>query len=338
MPEDKAAMAPLPMTGDRAAALRLLIRWLQHEGEIDSHRPSLEQIADLCGVGRDGLNRFLRRQLKRDEDLNRAADYAAHLSGVLHSQPDIPAPVGDLLEAVYGIALPGNSVIDMPDVAAHRSLSQAEEGASPLDPLLGLHFLVRIANEAVPDPASDPADPRTMPGWSLGLLNLPPPQVQTGRHHPLFKLSQTGRNLHDLDVEGVVLAKSDRIVLEGVSTGLRRRWVASLPVSTDGVAVYRAPGRFRPLRGVMLGLSTSRAAFAGPFLLYPVPETVLPPGAKAPDRERFGEIHDAARRVLGVFDLEETLQRMAQCGVQADENDLVAMRRLASQSLLFSTA
>lgn len=324
----------------RTEAVRLLIRWAQHDAQIDGAKANLEILAKHLGSDRDKLNRFLLGNLNRDEILQRADALAEKLRLVLKAQKALPAPIIEVMERVYGpeVREAAGEIIQSAHVLGFRSLTEMAENAPSIAPLEGLSFAVRVANEFIQDPASPAGDPRFVHGWSLSVLNVLPEHVQTGRHHPLFKFRQEGRNGYRTDIEGVVVPRRDRILFEGVDVQERRAFMASLAINLDDLERYRKLDPPRSLRGLMLGLSSARAPFAALFDVLPIPGSVLPEEASEDEQTAFKRIYYEAREAAGVRDLEGTLHHMRKLGVVADRNRLEQLQLNSAQSLVLSTA
>lgn len=324
----------------RTEAVRLLIRWAQHDAQIDGAKANLEILARHLGSDRDKLNKFLLGNLNRDELRQRGDALAEKLRWVLKAQQSLPAPIVEVMERVYGPDAEdaAGGIIESPHVLSFRSLTETARNAPSVQPLEGLSFAVRVANEFVPDPEGTPGEPRFVHGWSLSVLNVLPAHLQTGRHHPLFKFRQEGRNGYRTDIEGVVVPRRDRILFEGVDVADRRAFMASLAINLDDLERYRTLETPQPLRGLMLGLSSGLAPFSAPFDLLPIPGSVLPRTPSETDAAVFRDIYVAARRAAGVRDLDGTLQRMAELGVVVDRSRLEQLYRNSTQNPVFSAA
>lgn len=330
MPQD--AVADL----DRAASIRLLIRWIQHEGGLSSQGGSarLEDIAEALDLSRTQLNRFLQQELNTTEEVQRADEIAQRLRPRLDKRKDLPFSITRLLEDLYGppdIALPKDAVVTDLAVVRMRSMMANEAYSDEhVTPVFGLSLLIRQSNELV----------RTGPdtyqrGWSLSLLNMPPSHIQRGAHHPVFRLTQTSLAGTSMTIQGIALARRDRLTLQGIETQQRRSFTASVALpDDDGWTVFH--NSEAPLNGVMLGLSSSRANFACLFELFKVPGSTLDKNASGAAKERFRALYNSAREATGVRNLEETVTILNRLGIKASEAHLLRLKQRGDDSPLLS--
>lgn len=303
-------------------AVVLLIRWLEHNvpGPGGKKR-SIESIAKALYISRHVLNRFLSEKLNRDEQAERARDYAKTLKPLLDQGRPFPRSILDLYATVYG----DNETLDQkgpdkpverPEVLRHRSMVRVPKEHAPIEPLVGLSALVRTANEHVKDKDSEEPD-AMLPGWSISILNVPPQQVQKGYNHPLFVLRQKGLARSDLTIEGVVLTLGDRLVFKGIDNIATRTFNATMPVGADWKE-YRNSGEKAPIygSGVMLGLSSERGVFAGLFDLFAIPRSTLPENHKPEDMDAFKDRYKkAVDKHAGVRDLKGTVAALEALGI-----------------------
>ena len=210
-------------------------------------------------------------------------------------------------------------------------------GASGPSNLEGLSILVRPSNEPLRDGGvlSDAV--------SLSLLNVIPPHVQFGRHHPLFKLSQKGVAGTLVDIEGILLCQSGRFVLSGRDTVERRNMIASIYVEPDSVRGFRSAGAARKggLSGVMLGLSNQRVHFGSLFKLFWIPGSFLSESdiKMKSKREAFSKLYDKLRYdTIGVYLERDVEAALASIGVEGASSTIATMLERSADDRVFRIA
>ncbi len=321
---------------DRAVPIRLLIRWIQHEGGLDNHGGGarLEDISEALGLSRTQLNRFLHKELNTAEEQKRADALAQRLRSLLENRRSLPPAITRLMEDLYGpqqVDLPEHAVVTDPAVLRMRSMmTNTDHSIEYVEPFFGLNIILRQANGFVKNP-----DGAELRGWSLSLLNMPPSHIQRGEHHPVFKMIQTSRAGNRMRIEGIALARRDRLTLQGIETRQRRSFTASVALpDDDGWPDFRKG--LHPLNGVMLGLSSTRANFGCLFELFHIPNSMLIKDGKTLSEDRFRQLHAAAREATGVRNLEETVDTLRSLGIKATENHLARLKQRGDDSPLLS--
>jgi len=321
-------------------SMRLILRWVQHDAGLPGRaKTNLDDIAEAVGISRDKLNKFLARTGNPDEMKRRHSEIAERLVPTLGQYKEIPPQIAHLLDDVYDgqVATVREDVVESPRVIAHKALIRPDEDEETrLRPLYGVSLIVRRANETVAAPREDDPDART-PGWSISILNVPPAHVMAGNHHPLFKLRQYGFTQQEVTIEGVVIAKGERITLQGLELGEGRPFTGLINANHERWKNYRpAQGAVRTdgtaIQGLMLGLSSGRVHFATIMELYALPNSVLPKGADDGARKVFDEQYERAKQVVGVHSLEAAVEKLNGLGIGATVGHLQDMRDRATQS------
>ena len=265
----------LRVTPQRMESLRMLIRWVQHEGGLDSPgKINLDTVSEKLSVTRDQLNRFLANIGTEDDLKKRHRELAANLYPFIEKRGALTPSPRRLAEDVYGDETLGmvRGVIENPRVIGHKALTVPEPNArEQIKPLEGLNVIVRMANEYVGDESDE--EQGVTRGWSVSVLNVPPRGVQEGDHHPLFKLRQVGTSNHPLTIEGVVVPRGDRLVLQGIEVQEQKAFSATVALSHDKWIAYRPEqDKLRTeaiaSSGVMLGLSSSKMPFVALFEIF----------------------------------------------------------------------
>lgn len=313
--------------------MRLLIRWVQHEAGLlpGDKGASLETIVLNLGTTRGQLTKLLSDDFSnwktRDD---RVATVATALKPILDRHEGKPDPVVMLMEAVYGPqTVPLDlEVVKSPQVLKHRALSDTDADKDFQRPLVGLSFLLRVANEPAPKPRPDDPHASTL-GFSLGLLTVPLPSAQRGKRHPLFKLAQRSVDANnEVTIEGVIAQQPDRLVLEGIARVQSRAFLATLPIDPNSWPEFRTAPKSDPAirAGVLHGVSTAGKAFVGPFRLIAVPDGVPPATRTSAEQRRFDDIYQQAKSLIGVRDLDGTLAALQSLGLRIDAAVLDALR------------
>lgn len=317
---------PVDLPQNRAAALRLLIRWIQHEGGMAPGAGStrLNDIADTLGLSRQQLNRFLHQDMKSDEEARRADEIAEVLKTLLEHRADLPPPILQTFEYAFGAVdevLPKDAVVT--DQAVLRMRSMMADEVSDASPLFGLHMLVRQSNEFVRDEQGNEAR-----GWSMSLLNIPPKYVQHGRHHPVFRLSQISKARYELVVQGIALVRKDRLVLQGLDSTNHQPMTAimAIPGNDPWPAFHQGESH---LSGVMLGLNRDGGSFGGLFNLFAIPNSRLSATAGPAAEQRFDALHRDAHDAAGVRTLAQTLHKLRSLGIRTSEQELLLLKQRA---------
>lgn len=315
---------------DQIAAMRFLLRWLRDEVKINSESLTRDTLARHLGINRDKLGKFLNQKLKREES-KRFEELKAPLRKLLAMVEEWPGPVSQLVQEIYGVddAQTVGPVVDIPRVIRHFALAEVLEAKNNpnIEQLYGLNVLIRLANETVPAP--ELRKDAMLPGWSVALLNVPPPHVQSGDHHPVFKIRQRGKNANaPLDIEGIIAIQQGRLILQGIDVQEKRPFNATLTIAGDWES-YRDQTLERKVvgSGVMLGLSSSKSPFGSLFEIFAVPETRLTSNSTQAEILKFREIYKAAvDQVIGVRNLQETIKILKLIGVDAEAEKLREMR------------
>lgn len=337
--QDSIEIQVSPPSETATSSLRILIRWLQNEGglkdvELANGKSGarLDEIAQLGGLSRDKLNKFLGQSLSEDETARRYRDLAIRLQPQFVNRRGLPALIRQGSLDVYGQnAFAPEGIVRNANVIDHKSLTPVEESARiQLAPLEGINVVVRVANETVRTEDGDLKE-----GFSLSLLNVPPKHVQEGTYHPLFKIRQKGRADNTIKFEGVVVVKKDRLSLQGIEGINERSFNASVTLNDEKLRLYRSDqSPAASLSGVMLGLSNAGTHFGGLFSLYAVPGGVLPSKAGVDARIRFDALFNSVKEQIGVRTMEETHVAMRSLGIKVELSDLQRLRERSKEPLL----
>ena len=201
--------------------------------------------------------------------------------------------------------------------------------------IAGLSVLIRPSNEQVKENGA------ISEGLSLSIVNLIPEHIETGDFHPVFKIRQRGVRGAVIDIEGVVLAQEDRIVLSGRDTELKRNAVVSIYYNSDEALTYRNFGARRKRRGfsgVMLGLSNQRAHFASLFRMYAIKGGFVAPDEASDNqvRSQFVDRYESARDLAGVYSEDRLLQVLESLGIRDVADDIGEMMKFADAERIFS--
>lgn len=321
----------LPASEPRQAALRDLLRHVHHEGGLNKPgRVNWDLIADSVGVSRDQLNRFLTQIGNSTELAERHQKIGERLLPILQKK-ELPRHIRAMVSDVYGdyALAPQTPVIKTARVLQHKAIVPAALNAREIiRPLEGLSVMVRPANEVVPAPREDDKT-AVARGWSISLVNVPPEHIQPGDHHPLFKILQRGVTTTVTTIEGIVIARPDRIALEGMTLGENRSVSASIAIPHEPWQYFRtnADSGAAPVSpsGIVLGVASGGSSFATLFELYAIGQTTLKRGATTTERNAFNKAYSKARNAIGVRDLDETLTVLASLGITADRKRLLEM-------------
>ncbi|MGH1415955.1 MAG: hypothetical protein ACRBB0_20890 [Pelagimonas sp.] len=333
-------------------SLRTVIRWVQHEGGLPEPTGSsssngkiqsgatLEKIAERADTNLDRLNKFLKKKLNTNEEEKQFTLIASGLSSVLEDRKDIPVIIRTALQDVFGAtAFAPRGIIKNSMVIGHRSLIPREEKIRDrIKPFEGLSVILRRANETVPDKARNEPGAITR-GWSLSLLNIPPKHVQEGAYHPLFKLKQRAKTRNTMKIEGVVVVKADRLVLQGIETTNDKSFTASVFLNDERLTNYRTERLEEPpmtLSGVMLGLASTYQHFGALFEIFAVPGGTLEKGANQSEIARFDQYYSATKEAAGVRDLADTLDVLHGLGIKATEDQLIQLQTRAAEGDLLT--
>ena len=335
-----------PENNDRAAALRILVRHLQHTREATS---TIIELAELAGLAREKLHDFLSNNIKRDK----AAVYeqiATKLAKQLRPLRKENSTLAHAVSQVYGesanwdsVGGNGKPIVGLSAARAKRSIKEDEAMHHAALPLLyGLSALVRMSNEFVQDPKS----PGThYQGYSLSILNVIPPYFQKGEH-TLFKLRQRGRAVGaTVDIEGAVLMQNDRILLAGADVGQDRPIFASAFLNLQDLALYRAVDAGRTtndpakvISGVMTGVSNTRAHFGALFDLVYIPGSFVAEKDVADQvrAEQFKEVYRKARDATGVSNRDTLMKKLDDLGIKVPEQIFVDLLERSHNSPVLS--
>ena len=196
-------------------------------------------------------------------------------------------------------------------------------------------MIARRANEYVGDESHE--EQGVTRGGSVSVLNVPPRGVQEGDHHPLFKLRQVGTSNHPLTIEGVVVPRGDRLVLQGIEVQEQKAFSATVALSHDKWIAYR-PDQDK-LRteaiassGVMLGLSSSKMPFVALFEIFAVPQSSLPEAPSPEDLQAFDVRYEFVKDAAGVRTLEETVEALNRIGIPTSADQLTEIRKRSSKT------
>ena len=314
------------------AEMRLLLRYLQYEGGLSAEgRATLDELSDALDVTRDQLNRYLGQLGNRTDLEERHKTIARSLYILLKDRRDLPPHIRTMLSDIYGEgAFPSNQEVVTSDrVIQHRSLvPQIEDPRKVLKPFEGLNVLVRPANESVPKPTETDPLGRTQ-GWSVSVLNIPPIYVQEGDHHPLFKLRQIGQNRNELTVEGIVIVRNDRIVLQGMTLGESKSFQAILTLSSDRMSQYRVEPDQRAnsvaISGLFSGVSSGGSAFGCLVEAFAIPDSTLPRNATNTEKAAFMQRYEQAKKAAGVRDIDATIEALEGIGILTTRETLMEL-------------
>ena len=324
--------------------LRLVLRYLQHEGGLGkkSGKVKLDDLAEALDITRDQLNRFLSQMGNKGDLKERHHIIANQLYPILLKKQKLPPHIKAMMSDIYGEgAFPASEAVVTTDrVIGHRSLIPAANNAREIiNPLEGLNALVRPANEVVPAPTEQ--DPMAVTrGWSVSILNIPPKHVQEGDHHPVFKIRQIGQGNNEMLIEGVVIAKPDRIVLQGMTLGETRTVQAIITVSPEKSQQYRPAGEIKgnatPKTGLFNGVSSGGSAFGCLFKLFAIPGSTLTEPASEEGTAQFRKTYDLAKEVAGVRDLAGTVSALSKLGIATDQDTLMELAKRSTLSPILS--
>lgn len=333
----------IPDSDPPSLALRLLILWFRAEGRLpDTDTPKADEIGRALGMkDSKALNKLLRRDDNRDRLQSQAETVAANLRPLLTAMEPLPPEIRALMDTVYGPEpeVPLNDPtkpVKSPSVLREKSMTTTT-GAPPVDAAMvyGLNLLVRPANETV-----RAGFRQYVEGWSLALLTVPPPHIQEGHHHPVFKLIQASSSdgYTTFGIEGILVPRSDRLLLQGVEAAERKTFTAVLSTPPDALRTYNdtAAETATPLFGAMLGLSNAKQNFASFFHCYHVPGTALLPQATDLDHQAFRDRYNALKRAAGVRTFEDTLKTLHANGVHAPPERLNRLRERSEVGLIFN--
>ncbi len=336
-----------PYSEHSAGALRQLIHFILAEQNLTQG-----EYAERSNLSRNAFSAFMNRKCKLDGAQKCYQKLAKTVLNDLRAgRSRLPVYMSSAVHAVYNSELaqtlvesgPGNSkakpvrrgIIRSSTVLARNSGypqdDNAERVKANLHLISGLSALVRPANETV----------EGEPGVSLSIVNMIPIHVEAGDYHPVFKIRQVGAKGGVVDIEGVILAQADRVVLTGRDSELSRNVVLSVFYNSEVAENYRSlePGKKRRgLSGVMLGLSSQRAHFTTLFRMYAIPESYVP--AESVDDKRilkkFELLYEDARTHAGVYTeagLEAPLKALS---ITKSEKDIHKMLKQASEDRIFS--
>ena len=275
-------------------ALRLAISfWVQLQKkmskESDGEKPETNQgqLGEKLGLaGRDKYGKFMGYRFEGRRDFRSEYETAApKLYGFLKVLAPLPKYVRTIIGKIYteefakelfapgkpeaSAKHSGNMPIDDPILFDRDSRYPEYDNVRRIDTpgyssISGLSVLIRPSNERAEDATA---------GVSISTLNLIPEHIQRG-NHPFFKVRQTSARGTWIDIQGLVFAQNDRVVLSGRDGLNRRNFMASLFFNPDQASRYRILDRNNKrngLSGVVLGLSSSYAHFVSRFVVFSVP-------------------------------------------------------------------
>lgn len=305
-----------PAEADPVAVI-LLIRWVEHNMPgPNGEKQTLDRIANAFGVSRHVLNRFLRQKLSPLDEKERTRLFLEPLRAMLGDPRRLPGTVQTLMASVFGEAdlfeQDESAPVHSPEVIHHQSMTKVEPDAAKLQPLYGLSVLLRIANETVPP--TEAHEKNDVHGWSISVLNVIPPHIQKGRHHPLFKLRQRGKNNVATTIEGVVITRDDRLIFQGVDTRRRLPFSATMAMPDAGMHKYRDANTQTMCTGVMTGLRSAGEPFSTLFELLAVPGSEPTAPTKFEEAEAFRRRYRDALDKTGVRNLRETVNALSNIG------------------------
>lgn len=322
-----------PYSLDRAAALRLLVRFLQHEHDLrlEALKTRLDHNHNLKKTAVDS---FLKGTPPKDPEQAYQA-IANEVAQDLQAIGDFAGPIQILFDLVYDVPAESGAIEDSAVIGFRSLLTQnaaAEESFLPR--LQGLSLMVRRSTEYVSE-AGTASEAKT-PGYSLSLLNVLPRGVGKGHHHPLFKIKQKGTLASRIvDISGAVVFQDDRFVLSGCELRERRPFECNVHFAAEQFDVYRTG--HDPLSGVMLGVSHSKSGFGALFQLYAVPGGTLAPDESNPEAiAAFDKLRKHIdSEAVGVMNRAVLLERLALLGIAGIESHLDEMDRLAREEVVF---
>lgn len=318
-------MTAFPVEDPDPKAVAFLLVWLlQFVRNGDGTKAyTQDAMAEACGLSRGKFKRFLALNLSDAELKERAVSISLKLLPVLDQARPFDEAFWPLYEQVYEggerLQLDDNKPIKSPEVLRHLAMAKVDINAAPLEALYGLSVLVRPANDLLPRTAED--EPEEVNGWSVSVLTVPPPTLQEGLNHPVFRLRQRARNLTYTSVEGVIVTRDDRFVFQGIDASRKLPFNATLRLPEDMIH-YRTPRDGKPpvmAKGVMLGLRSSGEAFGSFFELFAIPKGVLAEDADQLAKEAFSARYAKSMEAVGVENLEETLRKLVTLGVGEEE-------------------
>lgn len=335
LPENQTNLSVRPFSRDTGSALRLLIRFLQHElgNSLDNLK---KRVRDAHNVSKSKFDLFMKAEPRADsaEIYERLAEEFAPDFAALSNPPQ---PVRVLFDLVYSNLGTGSPTpLNDDAVPAFRSLlhDDASTRGRFLPKLEGLSLLIRRSTEFVSETPETGA-PRSE-GYSISLLNVLPRHVGMGRHHPLFKLKQRGTQASRVvDINGAVIFQDDRFVLSGRESREQRGFQANVHFAEEQFEKYRETSD--PLAGVMLGVSHARSGLGALFQLYAVPGgTLSAEEAEDPQaKQAFEELLSSIGDKIGVVNKETLLERLLEVGLLDVEAHVDDMDLTARTSLVF---
>lgn len=338
-----------PAVEESIESLILLCRAL-----ISKSDHTADSIAKLLQISRDQFNSFLNHKKLSPTVKTRYEDVARALYSEFTKIKFFNGPTRNLLAYVYeelpdisieGISTQeGSSIVKTDEVRTQKSpyLDNVEAREAKLPSLFGLNVLVRLANDFIPVEGESELQER---GWSLSIMNIIPEYIQTGRHHPLFKIRQYGTSgADDIEIEGQIISQDDRFLFSGVEVLQKRPVILTFSYSNEQIRNYSNPDKLDPrgdscsLSGLQFGVSNSKKQFASHAKLFQIRNAVLKEEdleiVKAQDA--FLKQYKEARQLAGIMNATTLIERLKQLDVVLSNDTLAKWKEDASKQSVFT--
>lgn len=368
MPEDSDAAATAepsppgrihPYSQQRLQALRFLVFAKIKAGDINQAklgqqvRPadSRRKVSEF--LNKDGEGEAVRQEsfpkyaewVLRTAKTDQQPEYLRSLFEAVYTAEAVEKlypPKPPVKAAVASAPVPGHRGIIRDPVVIRRNSGYAEDNDSMRSDedgfirYAGLSFLLRPSNEDAHDAEKHGES------ISVSLLNILPEYVDRGEHHPMFRLRQRTSVGGAIDLEGIVLCQSDRLVLSGRERRSKFNMLATFPFNEDDARYFRDPdssGATASVWGVMLGLSNSKAAFAANFRLFGIPDGVLAEDKVEDEKalKAFTKLYNTARAATGVYTASAAAKAMKPFNVEVDESEIRLLIERSRRQVLFTT-